>query len=315
LCCGRYIFVIAGFNYSYMLVSRVKNGEINFDKIDWILWLKKRFMRLYPTYWLAILLSLLLYYFLGKIEVKSLFDLLLIVLGWPGYQRFKMINPGFWFFSVILQAYLVIPLIFYLCKSEIQLILWLGILGGLATKIICLISFGNPDIFSFFLQNNFLGSYFFPLCLGLYWGFVYFDYQGFRSKDWMISIVTFIVGIFLYGCMALLKVDSLYMLGFDMLLTPFLMLLCYWLCKHCIDKVPKLKEGISLLGINSYQIFLIHQPILFLVLPIIVTNIFINLSIKPLFYLILFAFILFIYIFLFLKLDSWLRTIFNKTLA
>ena len=150
-------------------------GRISSLKIDWIEWLKKRIIRLYPNYWLAIILSIILLAVFSRINIKSFPDLIFMGIGVPGYQRFKTLNPGFWFFSVILQAYLITPIIFSICKGKAKNILVLGIVIGTIWKIVCLANSAEPYFFIFLLQSNLITSYIFPLCLGIYWGFIYCD--------------------------------------------------------------------------------------------------------------------------------------------
>ncbi|MBE9128804.1 MULTISPECIES: acyltransferase family protein [unclassified Coleofasciculus] len=260
--------VIAGFNTSYSLASRMQSRQLSpLVQVDWKSWLLKRLSRLYPTYWLAIGVTLLLYYLFREIEIKSFQDFIGIVIGLPSYERFKTINPGFWFFSVILQAYLVIPLIFSFCQSKPQLILILGILGGLITKIACLLFYRDFDVFWFLLQNNFLGSYFFQLGLGLYWGFIYFEQQKFRKIDLAISSLSFILGAFLYFYLIVKDIDFAYKIGFDMAFTPLFFIGIHWLFKRInLEKISP-RDIFSRMGFYSYQIYLIHQPLLFLILP------------------------------------------------
>ncbi|MBK1990152.1 acyltransferase [Sphaerospermopsis aphanizomenoides BCCUSP55] len=54
-------FLMAGFNTSYALMSRaIKQGNDTI-KINWKSWVVKRLLRLYPSYWLAVIFTCLLY--------------------------------------------------------------------------------------------------------------------------------------------------------------------------------------------------------------------------------------------------------------
>ena len=308
-------FVIAGFNTSYTLASLLHSGKIrSFLEMNWWQWLKKRLIRLYPTYWLAIGLSLLLYYLFSKIGIKSILDFALIVIGWPGYQRFKTINPGFWFFSVILQAYLVTPLIFSISQSKRLLILILGIVVGLTSKIACLLFIQDSSIFWFLLQNNFLGSYFFQLCLGLYWGLTYFEHQSFRKVDIVTSISVFIVGLAIYSFFIIQKINILYMIGFDILFSPLFLLICYWIFEFLSHyKLPIYTLGIfSIMGVYSYQIYLIHQPLYFVLLPYLVNQIDFNPYLRLLLSIMTTTSLLTLYVIAFIKLESCLGKLMEK---
>ena len=308
-------FVVAGFNTSYVLASMVQAGKINsLQEINWLSWLKKRLLRLYPTYWLAIIISLVLFSLFDKIKLTSGVDFMYIWLGLPSYERFKTLNPGFWFFAVILQAYLSIPLIFAFCKQNQEKILWLGIVVGATTKIACWIVPHNSDWFWFLLQNDFLGSYFFQLSLGLYWGFIYFQYQGFRKIDIWLSVTVFAVGLLIYIALSLTGKDILYMSLFDMLFTPFFFILGFWFCQLLIAKIPTINHHnpISILGIYSYQIYLIHQPLYFVLLAPLVKQINTNDYFTLILVLVITAIILSAYVIIFTQLDLLLGKLIKR---
>ncbi|OLP15563.1 hypothetical protein BST81_25470 [Leptolyngbya sp. 'hensonii'] len=93
-------FIIAGFNIGYSLL---KPAAVSLSHLDWLSWLKKRLIRLYPGYFLAIFFTLVLSFLGGQFKIKSGFNFILSLLGIAGYQ-FQAINPGFWFFTVILES-------------------------------------------------------------------------------------------------------------------------------------------------------------------------------------------------------------------
>ncbi|MCF3607767.1 acyltransferase [Planktothrix agardhii 1033] len=266
-------FVMAGFNISYILAAASEKYNLPKITTHWKSWLLKRLDRIYPTYFLAVLCSLFLYFIFGyQYRIKSSLEFILSFLGLAGYQ-WQSINPGFWFFTVILQLYLLTPLIFLSCKSRPKLILILGIIIGIIAKI-----FGfylleiQSKWFGFFLGNNIFLSYFFQYSIGLYWGIIYYRNQNrFRTHDFTYSALAFGLGLILYIYLALTKVDIVYMLGFDILFTPLMFLGCYRLFEWLKQYKGYLFYGLtllSLMGIYSYQIYLIHQPLLFVILPV-----------------------------------------------
>lgn len=250
-------FVMAGFNISYVIAARAKKPE-------WKTWIKKRLARLYPTYFLAVTCSLLLYLSLRDYKISVDLEFVLSCLGLAGYH-FQSINPGFWFFTVILQAYLLVPLLFLICNKKPEYFLLLGIIWAIATKIACLATRQNLPLYLFFLQTNFIGSYIFQFCLGLYWGIIYANHQKLRTIDWLVSSVVFGAGLVSYIAVSLKGIDIVYMLGFDVLFTPFMFVGLYKLLMAMpeIDLLKKCLAGIAIAGTYSYQIYLIHQPFMF----------------------------------------------------
>ncbi|MDZ8052179.1 MAG: acyltransferase family protein [Aulosira sp. ZfuVER01] len=313
-------FVMAGFNTSYSLFSKLIKSKSNDFKINWRSWLTKRLLRIYPAYILAVILSCLLYYLFSTFKIKSSTNFILTCLGIAGI-KFQAINPGFWFFTVILEAYIFTPLIFYICRNRPKKILWLGLIFAILTKFISIYFLQKNNIpnYLFFLQNNFLGSYIFQFCLGIYWGYIYAEKQAFRKIDFIISTIVFSLGLAFYLVLGITKINIIYMLGFDILFTPFF----FWGIQALLsrlDKIAKLEwilSFTSMLGIYSYQIYLIHQPLYFVFLPKFNNSLQANVYLKIMLSLVLLTILLAIYTFLFTKLEklvtSKLLTVISKS--
>jgi peptidoglycan/LPS O-acetylase OafA/YrhL len=299
-------FVVAGFNISYGIA---KNDRFYRKLKDWKSWLIKRLDRLYPTYLLAVFCSILLYEIAGRSVRYFSFEFIMSVLGFGGYLL-QAINPGFWFFTVILQAYLLSPFIYILLKCDRRGFLIFGIIAGVLTKILCLNLEPSSSAYLYFLNNNFLGSYIFQFCLGLYWGEIYLFRGALRKVDFIASIILFILGAIVYAGLTIAKIDIVYMQGFDMIFTPILFILCLWgfdnLAKHVKPIAPFLKS-LSILGTYSYPIYLIHQPMLFVTLPNLVKFFHTNSELKVMISLFVAALLLIGYTLGFIELEKLLR--------
>ncbi|MGA9382838.1 MAG: acyltransferase family protein, partial [Phormidium sp.] len=192
-----------------------------------------------------------------------------------------------------------------------------GIGLGTLNKLLCLVFIPDPEIFMVLLQNNFLGSYFFQLCLGLYWGFIYANHNSLRKVDFTVATITFALGLGLYTALTIAGVDIIYMLGFDMLFTPFFFIICYWLFDKASEQTL-LKRGLSLLalmGVYSYQIYLVHQPFYFVLLPYLTKQINLNPSWRILPVMLITMAGLIVYVIAFIYLDNFLSKISGKLLS
>lgn len=308
-------FVMAGFNTSYALASKLQKNKISLIKNNWKSWLIKRLTRIYPAYFLAVVVSLLLYYLFGEFQIKLGLKFVLSCVGIAGI-RYQAINQGFWFFTVILEAYLVIPLIFYVCKSNIKNILLIGIILGLLTKIASFyfLNLNDPQAYLFLLQNNFLGSYIFQLCLGLYWGFIYAANQSFRKSDLIVAFSVFGIGLYIYIVFFLSSINIIYKLGFDIMFTPCFFILCQVFFKYVSDiwEQKFILGLVSLIGVYSYQIYLIHQPLYRVVLPELTATIELGDYSKILACMGITIILLILYVFLFTQVERLLRYLVEK---
>ncbi|MBN3951813.1 MAG: acyltransferase [Nostoc sp. NMS7] len=311
-------FLMAGFNTSYALISKLQKNQIEEIKINWKSWLLKRLYRIYPAYILAVILTCLLY-LLVNIKINLNLNFFLSFIGIAGI-RFQSINPGFWFFTVILEAYLLTPLIFLFCKTHQNKILILGLIGAIITKLLAFYFLINhhTNNYLFFLQDNFIGSYLFQFCLGLYWGIIYAKHQIFRKTDLIVSSILFSLGFIIYAILTIFKIKYIYMLGIDMLFTPLFFFGIQALLSHLakIAKIQHILSFFSILGIYSYQIYLIHQPLYFVLLPKLNYVIQINNYLKIGVSLIIVSILLAIYVFSFIRIERFLMkmlgTVMNK---
>ncbi len=119
--------VLSGFGLSYSLT---KTGGPTGG--NWWTWYKKRILRLFPMYWLAHIIYLVSP-FQAKLEPVD-YRFFLSFLGdrvYPIYTMFFYLNPAWWFFGLLLQLYLICPLLFRLLQKIGPV--WFLLLCGAAT--------------------------------------------------------------------------------------------------------------------------------------------------------------------------------------
>ncbi|MEG4281018.1 acyltransferase [Microcoleus sp. MON1_C1] len=99
-------FILSGFGLTLSALLVEKKT----DRIRWFGFIKKRFIRLYPSYWLILAIYLLLNFF----EYHSFLGLL------KTYVKgaiFLDVIPATWYIPILLQLYLLFPFLFYFLKK------------------------------------------------------------------------------------------------------------------------------------------------------------------------------------------------------
>ena len=99
-------FILSGFGLTLSALLVEKKT----DRIRWFGFIKKRFIRLYPSYWLILAIYLLLNFF----QYSSFLGLL------KTYVRgaiFLDVIPATWYIPILLQLYLLFPFLFYFLKK------------------------------------------------------------------------------------------------------------------------------------------------------------------------------------------------------
>jgi peptidoglycan/LPS O-acetylase OafA/YrhL len=99
-------FILSGFGLTLSALLVEKKT----DRIRWFGFIKKRFIRLYPSYWLILAIYLLLNFF----QYNSFLGLVkTYVIG----AIFLDVIPATWYIPILLQLYLLFPFLFYFLKK------------------------------------------------------------------------------------------------------------------------------------------------------------------------------------------------------
>jgi len=100
--------ILSGWTLMQSTQRRAESG-----KLKWLAWYRARFLRLYPMYWVAHLVYLLSP-FVARLEpVDDRIILSLLGLRFINIQmNFMYLNAAWWYFSMLIQFYLIFPLLF-----------------------------------------------------------------------------------------------------------------------------------------------------------------------------------------------------------
>jgi peptidoglycan/LPS O-acetylase OafA/YrhL len=101
--------ILGGWTLMQSTMRRAESGP----EVTWGAWYRARFLRLYPMYWVAHLVYLLSP-FVARLEpVDGRIILSLLGLRFIDIQmNFMYLNAAWWYFSMLIQFYLVFPLLF-----------------------------------------------------------------------------------------------------------------------------------------------------------------------------------------------------------
>lgn len=100
--------ILSGWTLMQSTMQRAESGAIG-----WGVWYRARFLRLYPMYWMAHLVYLLSP-FVARLEpVDDRIILSLLGLRFIDIEmNFMYLNAAWWYFSMLIQFYLIFPLLF-----------------------------------------------------------------------------------------------------------------------------------------------------------------------------------------------------------
>jgi len=243
--------VLSGFGLTYSLA---KTGE---PANGWLGWYRSRLLRLFPMYWLAHLVYLVLPFQARPERIDYRF--LLSFLGdrvWPLDMIFYYFNPALWYFGLLLQLYLVYPLLFrVLQKAGVGGFLVLSALATFGCRYVLLCVWpvdGNYVQGAFFLPR--LWEFAFGMALG--W---LFRKEPARSESWLFSYaalgaacLVYALGLRCYGDLrAYTFADALTGSGLTIILAH--------VARAC-ERLPPLGRTLAAIGSFSYGLYLLHQP-------------------------------------------------------
>lgn len=226
--------------------------------IHWKIWAGKRFWRLYPFLWFAHLIFLFAPWIAQAEPIDYRF--LVSLAGIRAYPMEMIIfyaNPSWWFFWLILQLYLVYPLILWVFRRTnpwVFLVLMLGLtIFGRWLILFVWEDWRGMIIGGFFIAR--LGEF----VLGMGLAALYraapekFTARLTGWKTFLAGCIVYPLGVMCYANLtSYLFVDILCALGFVMLMSP--------VAKLVADHMGWLAAGLAFAGSVSLSTFLLHQP-------------------------------------------------------
>jgi peptidoglycan/LPS O-acetylase OafA/YrhL len=248
---GAFI-ILSGWALMQSTARRAESGPV-----AWGAWYRARFLRLYPMYWVAHLVYLISP-FVARFEqidgriVLSLLGLRFINIG----MNFFYLNAAWWYFSMLIQFYVLFPLLFWGAR---KLGPWTFLLAaasiGFFTRYVLLI--GYPQDGLWILGGcalSRLPEFAFGMALGMW-----FSQSPVRAERFLVGGIGLATGLLLYPAAL-----QLYHNGYTYIFVDFATGACCCLVlvgiAGIISHFPLPAKVIGLVGAFSYGIYLVHHP-------------------------------------------------------
>jgi peptidoglycan/LPS O-acetylase OafA/YrhL len=244
--------ILSGWTLMQSTARRAEAGGI-----QWAAWYWARFLRLYPMYWVAHLVYLFSPFEARLEPVDSRIILSLLGLRFIDIQmNFMYLNAAWWYFSMLIQFYLIFPLLFWTARrTGPWLFLLIGCAAGFFSRYVLLVLWPQNGLWV-------LGG--FAICrlpeFALGMSLAMWRTKSPECVDWfLLRGVGLVVGLILYPA-ALQLYHGLY----PYIFVDFATGGCCMLEIVGIAGLISLFHGpaklFGLVGLYSYGLYLTHQP-------------------------------------------------------
>ena len=225
--------------------------------LSWPGWYRTRLLRLYPMYWMAHIVYLISPFVARWEPVDRRIILSLLGLRFINIDmNFYYLNASWWFFSMLLQLYLIFPLLFFAAQRlGPWIFLLLACAAGFFARYLMLIVY--PQNGSWIL-GGFAISRLPEFALGMALG-VWHGRSTARAEWFFLRGAGFVAALLLYPAAL-----QLYRNGFTYVFVDFACGACCLLLilglSGFLSRFSKPARLFALVGTFSYGIFLTHQP-------------------------------------------------------
>lgn len=254
------VFILAsGFGLAWTILNSEQGN------IDWKSFLQRRILRLFPLY--IFLHLLFLAATLAKNGSAITFADTNILLSMLGIRTtdalFFYINPSWWFIWLILQLYVVFPLLYILLKRlGIGKFLLFACLFTFLSRLSGLFGFRYSESLYYWMLGIFFGTRLAEFCLGM--ALAALLKEGAQGRVQQLGEPKY---IFLFSIPILFLGLAFSFVKYGSLIDYFLVTLglsgfFYFVWKTVFEKRKLLSRFITMLGFESYGIYLVHQLIL-----------------------------------------------------
>ena len=244
--------ILSGWALMQSTMRRADAGQLS-----WLAWYRTRLFRLYPMYWVAHLVYLVSPFVARWEPVDHRIILSLLGLRFINIEmNFFYLNASWWFFCMLIQFYLMFPLLFITArKLGPWIFLLLACAAGFYVRYLMLMVWGSNGEW---IQGGFAVSRLPEFALGMALG-MWHSRSPARAEWFFLRWPGLLLGVLLYPAAL-----QLYRNGFTYIFVDFGAGAC---CLGVVlgvagllSHLQKAAQLLALVGTYSYGIFLIHQP-------------------------------------------------------
>jgi len=246
---GAFI-ILSGWTLVQSTMARVES-----DHAGWRKWYFARFTRLYPMYCVAHLVYLVSP-FIAKLEpVDERIVLSLLGLRFINIEmNFMYLNAAWWYFAMLIQLYLIFPLLFWAAqKFGAWIFLVIACALGFFVRYLLLDVY---PVHGLWVLGGFAICRLPEFALGMALG-IWHAKPASRAEWFLLRGPGLILGLILYpAALTLYRINYVYV---D-LATGAVCFLVIVGAAGLIARVDRIAKIIALVGLYSYGLYLIHQP-------------------------------------------------------
>ena len=244
--------ILSGWALMESTARRAESGSV-----AWGAWYRARFLRIYPMYWVAHLVYLVSP-FVARLEpVDSRIVLSLLGLRFVDItMNFMYLNAAWWYFSMLIQLYLIFPLLFWVArKLGPWIFLVIACAIGFFARYLMLVVYPQHGLW---ILGGFAICRLPEFALGMALGM--WHSRSTPSAEWfLLRGPGLVIGLLLYPA-ALWLYDSGLTYVFVDLATSACCFLAIVGVAGIISLFPGPAKLFGLIGAFSYGLYLVHQP-------------------------------------------------------
>ena len=244
--------ILSGWALMQSTARRAASGPI-----AWGAWYRARLFRLYPMYWVAHLVYLISPFTARFEQIDSRIILSLLGLRFIDIRmNFMYLNAAWWYFAMLIQLYLIFPLLFLAAqKLGPWFFLLVACAIGFFTRYLMLIPYPQDGLW---ILGGLAVSRLPEFALGMALG-MWHSRSNERAEFFLLRGPGLIAGILLYPAAL-----QLYHNGFTYVFVDFATGACCFLVimglAGIISRLSVPAKVFALIGVFSYGIFLTHHP-------------------------------------------------------